>query len=288
MRKVRASLHEHLSTPSDMSRLDIPKVIKLASKRLGEYGILGITNFADERAEQLRDLVSKRYETRDTGNALYLPQQKLWIVKSQEVPCHTPYNSGKEEDAHPLIIGGLWNEHLENERPLEETLRTAKKKGLITVIDHPFHIWGAGPVLKSHLDYAREVLPNVDALETYNASSSIVLPIVAWFPFANSKSRRYFEEVSPWFKNLGCLTNTDGHSVFEVANSYTNLGMPNPKSISSDSEMNYHLGNAIRANKNPENGKRNSVVGFVGGFWHGIELKVLDRFREPSHGKLRI
>ena len=56
MKTVRADLHNHFQTTRNPSRIDFNQLVDIASRRLGEGGVLGVTNFNEAR------IVGGRYE----------------------------------------------------------------------------------------------------------------------------------------------------------------------------------------------------------------------------------
>lgn len=234
MIKVNADLHNHLRTFSDMSNLDFNRVIDIASQRLGEYGILGLINFNDDRYEQFSGL--EGYERINLGNGFYIPEKKLMVVKGQEIPT---------KQGHLLVLGVKENEHLESGMDLESTVEDALDHDGIIVADHPFYYGGLGSYLEQEPVYA----DLFDGIEVYNSEAEL------WFPGvlprgANKRARKFYEQVKDK-SCVGALLSSDGHSLAEIGRSYTQLEMPEYDLIQNADDLTNWLKNAILNSKLP-------------------------------------
>ena len=139
---VKADLHNHLRTRSDMHGLFNPAIDK-TKKRLGAGGILGVVNFDDRRYE---DFVSQKggYEREKIGrNAIYVPEKDILVVKGQEVPT---------QDGHILVIGLNYGVNLERKRSLKDTIANALDENGIIILDHPFYYEGAIDYFRNNVD----------------------------------------------------------------------------------------------------------------------------------------
>src|SRR3989344_45105 len=222
---IKADLHNHLQTSNDFTRVDFNRVVNVASARLGEGGILGVTNFVTD------DSLDNRYETLSTkpgydrdnkGRALYVPEKKLWIVKSQEVP--TLVNG---HEVHLLVIGLPEHKHLKPGRPLEDAMKEGRDLGGKLVFDHPGYTHGILPHL--NLDLSSRVMPQIDGWEVFNSSAALNfgnLPIVsrAFPPKANERAQNYYAEViAPSYPHVKPLCSSDGHSLAEIGRAFTKV-----------------------------------------------------------------
>jgi hypothetical protein len=209
MRTIKADLHNHLRTSSSIREGDFNRAISVAKSRLGSGGIVGIVNFEDNRYEKFVGL--KEYSNRiDLGNACYVYDEDILIVKGQEVPTL---------EGHLLVLGAAQNVHLKAGRNVEDSIKEAKDENGIIIADHPFYRDGLGPFLETSLD----TLENIDAIETYNGEA-------VWIPgltpiYANSKARSFQERVGMTY-GVGGIAVSDGHSFYELGRNWTELDMP--------------------------------------------------------------
>lgn len=202
---VRTDLHNHLSTYS--SRIpSFDKTVDVASEKLQAGGVLGVVNFADRRYE---DFVSQAgYDRYDKGNAVYVPQKDLLIVKGQEV---------QTDKGHILVLGLPKDKHLKFGfmHRLKDALKEAKDEGGVIIADHPFYCHGIGPYLNAHSDLLAYYF---DGIETHNGAAVTFLPGTKSFD-ANKAAQNFFQTHGK-LSNLGYLVSSDGHSLFEIGSSY--------------------------------------------------------------------
>jgi len=235
-RKVNADLHNHLKTDSDMSTLSFNEVIDTARERLGEGGILGITNFNDERYEQFLEL--EGYERIDLGSGFYVPEKDILVVKGQEVPT---------KQGHLLVLGVPAGEHIKPYRDIEEIIEDAYDAGGITIPDHPFHLQGLG----SYFEQKPEFCDCIDAVEVHNSEAELWIP--GLMPRnANGKARKFYESVRDDSPKLGTVLSSDGHSLDEIGRSYTTLDMPSYDEIETGDGLVECLRLAIRSHRDYE------------------------------------
>jgi len=211
---VKADLHNHLRTSSRYFEGDFDKAVDTASRKLGEGAVLGVVNFSDWRYEHLTDL--RGYERENLGgnkNGVYVPEKDIYIVKGQEVPT---------KEGHLLVFGTGARVHLREGRKLEDTIKEARDQNGIIVVDHPFHVAGLG----NYLEQNPETLGQVDAIEIHNGEASFGLP-VGPIPFgANKKAQEFYARFKPDFPNLGAISSSDGHSMYELGSSWTEIERP--------------------------------------------------------------
>ena len=210
MRKVKADLHNHLRTSSNMKGLFNP-AIDIASKRLGAGGIFALVNFEDERYERFSE--EKGYERKDLGNAIYVPEKDILVVKGQEIPT---------QEGHLLVLGLEKGVRLKAGESLVSTISNARyNKGLV-IADHPFYIEGIG----SMLDKAPDFLNYIHAIEGHNGEAAFGFPVGPFPRNANRKAQEFYAKMSQHYSHLGMLSTSDGHSLHELGKSYTVLEMP--------------------------------------------------------------
>ncbi len=249
-RTVRADLHSHLRTRSDMTGYFNP-AIDIARKRLGEGGIFGLINFADARYEQFAQ--ERGYERQDLGNALYVPEQDILVVKGQEVPT---------KQGHVLVLGLEKGKHLAGDKELRDTIKEAKDNNGILIVDHPYSSHGGlGPFLMANPELIRQF----DAWEVHNGEAAL-------FKGANDKAQKIFDEDKILKSLVGQLSSSDGHSTYELGKNWTALRMPiSYKLLKSSTDMQSTLRAAIRdTNYSPEGMKKHPAV--FGALDHMIDL----------------
>ncbi len=209
MELIKADLHNHLRTFTHAKEGDFDLAVDLAYKRLGLGGILGLVNFVETRYELYSQQKSK-YGRRVLGNAVYVPEKDILIVKGQEIAT---------KQGHLLVLGLRERKHLHSGRTLEDSLKEAKDNNGIIIADHPFYKEGVGNYLTGKL------LEQIDALELNGEASWIpgITPINA-----NLKAINYFLDIKDDF-DIGIIANSDGHSFFELGKSFTYFPQPDLK-----------------------------------------------------------
>jgi len=229
---IKADLHNHFRTGSSFKDEDFDKVIDIAAERIGENGVLGLTNFNDSRYESFINL--KGYDRQNLGNAVYIPEKKILIVKGQEIPA---------KEGHILALGIKENKHLKWGNSLEDTIKEAKDNNGIIVADHPFFKYGLGDYLKNNLNY----LKDFDGIEVFNGEC---VGIPGLTPFkANKKSSEFLKVLRKQGYSIGGIATSDSHSFYEIGKNYSHLGVldiKNSETIASSlrkeikSSDNYH------------------------------------------------
>ena len=85
--RIKADLHNHLRTSSNLQDEDFNQSIDLAHRRLGSGGVFGMINFSDTRYEKFSELGGyQRVYVGPQKNAIYVPEKDILVVKGQEVP----------------------------------------------------------------------------------------------------------------------------------------------------------------------------------------------------------
>lgn len=207
---VKADLHNHFRTSSVWKEGDFNKAIKVAHNRLNSFGMVGLVNFSDKRYESFVGLKGyERTKIGEKGNAFYIPEKMIFVIKGQEVPTI---------QGHLLVFGLGMNEHIKEGRNLEDTLKEAKDYDGIIVADHPFGRDGLGPYLEKN----RGLLEKFDAIETFNGEA-IYIPIL--LPqYANTKAQAFYNSIRDDF-DIGQLSSSDGHSFYEIGRNWTQLNL---------------------------------------------------------------
>jgi len=255
----RVDLHNHWGEYAETVRdIGFDGVVHQVNDSLGERGVFGVTDFFGVGESFLHygvfsNLPQKKLERRDLGNAIYVPEKDILVVRGEEIQVEY---LGKE--LHLLVLG--------NPNPgssitvgigLFDALDWIRKLGYVTVIDHPFFTHG---ILKSIsrkdgklLDY---ILNNVDAIEVHNGS--------AISPGANRKAQDFYVKMRDRFPNLGGLISSDAHSLEEIATSFTYLGIREGfEDLKTPGDVIDMLRFAIRSSKNPTGPRKTNYKGAI-------------------------
>jgi len=211
---VKADLHNHLRTSSRYFGGDFDRVADTTSRKLGTGAVLGVVNFSDWRYEHLTDL--RGYERQNLGdnkNGVYIPEKDIYIIKGQEVPTR---------EGHLLVFGTGARTHLKKGRELEDTIKEARDQNGIIVVDHPFHVAGLGKYLEKN----PMLLKQVDAIEIHNGEASFGFPFGPIPSGANKKAQEFYARIKSDFPDLGAISSSDGHSMYELGSSWTEVERP--------------------------------------------------------------
>lgn len=260
LRSVNADLHNHLMTDPSESLPGFDYVIDHAQEVLGEGGVIGLVNFShtdhqDRRYE--RFVKSRGYKRIDLGNAVYVPEKDILVVKGQEVPIS---EFGKE--MHLLVLGLLGGIHLPAGLGLERTVAEALDNSGILVIDHPFFMHGLGTFLQANPQIENGVLPYVGAIEVHNGKAV----------YGNNKAQNYFKNLRQRFPRIGAINSSDGHSLQEVGTSYSTLSMPTDyeNTLKNAEQVNEALKSALRETHYASIGRKQTNYGHS--LLHAAEL----------------
>lgn len=280
-RQVNADLHNHLATRRDLSHLEFDIVIDTIRERLGPGGIFGVCNFDDNRYEQF---VGKQgYERENMGNAIYVPEKDIWVVKGQEV---------HSKDGSVLVLGLNEGKALKSGRPLEDTIKESKDHKGINVMVHPFHIAGLGRYFEYNFRKYNEtplmqtiyfeLFRKFDGIEIHNSEAALSLfPITPLNP--NEKARELFRMMRYFHTKLGTVISSDGHSVWEIGTSYMTVDFPERGYVNSDHWVRKFLRDAVREHRN-EDGQMNNCR--LGAFLHGLAAygyyPILNRIKKEK------
>jgi len=262
---IKTDLHNHLKTSRRWSEGDFNKAIEKASRRLGPGAIIGLVNFsdADSKDDRYECFIGlPGYERTPIGEnqqGIYVPEKDIYVLKAQEVPT---------KQGHLLVAGLRRNVQLKVDRTLEDSIAEATDQGGIIIADHPFHLQGIGNYLTRHL----ELLGELDAIEIHNGEASFGFP-VGPFPWnANGKARKFYEEIAKDFPDIGALSTSDGHSMYELGRSWTEVDVP----YSSDN-TNFvdNLRDAIRRTNLSTPRHEASPQGVMGAIDHIVDLVTI-------------
>lgn len=232
MRNIKADLHNHLRTSSRMSGLVKPTIDK-ARKTLGPGGIIGLVNFDDSRYEDFANQRVNGYEHQDTAETLYFPNQDVLVVKGEEV---------QTAQGHLLVLGLPTGKHMISRRPLDDTILEAKERyDAITIADHPLYKEGCGVVLRFLPEryFSPDSQYKLDAVETHNGEAAFscfgLLP-----RNANIRAQQMMNNLSlakTDLSKVGEIYSSDGHSVYEIGSSWTELDIPEQVCITQDTSI---------------------------------------------------
>jgi len=211
---VKADLHFHGRTGSNIKKKDFNRISRTAAIKLGDGGVAGVVNFSGNRYERLIDSAPGMGECLGPNkNGVYIPGLDITLVKGQEIPTR---------DGHVLALGLEYGVHLREGRPLEDSLLEIEDSGAIAIIDHPFYFAGAGKYLSKHPKF----LAKVDAIEVHNGEAAFGFSRGPLPKYANDKAREFYEMASECFPYLGALSVSDGHSLGELGSSWTEIEGP--------------------------------------------------------------
>ncbi len=268
---IRADLHQHLRTSSRFREGDFDRAVNVAYKRLGQGGVLGLVNFDDHRYEDFIGL--RGYDREDIGNAVYVPERDILVVKGQEI---------QTVEGHLLVLAIPKNVHLRSGRniTLEYALKEKNERNGIGVLVHGWYWEGAGPYLMKHPELIEEPY-GIDAIEVENGGANL------WLPFltprkANKKAQEYFLELRKENPHLGALASGDGHSFYEIGFVYTEI--PRPVAESSET-LSTTLKEGVRGaslNDTCRLSLISPLIGMIGGFDHFVDLVVLNALSKPD------
>ena len=255
-RRVKADLHNHFRTSSNMDGLFDPAVNTIF-RNLGIYSLIGLINFEDQRYEKF--IQQPGYERQDLGNSIYLPKLDILIVKGQEVPT---------QQGHLLVLGiekGKKN-HIPVGMSLKDTIKASRDLNGIIIADHPFYRDGIGPFLQKKPGY----LSRVDAFETHNGEAALWIPGLTPKD-ANQKALEFYQRTST-SKLVGSLACSDGHSLYEIGSSYTDLTMPDYSLLKCSEDVSSSLKKAV---KNATSSNRHTNDSRISTLCHIISLGLI-------------
>ena len=193
-----------------MSIFDFNNVIDRAHKKLGDGGILGITNYHDERYERFAQRPG--YERQNLGNAVYIPERDMLIVKGQTIPT-------KEG---PLCAMGISSrKHVPEHLSLEETIKVIQEQNGIIIVPGPYRLCGIGAFLESRPHY----LESCDAIEVFNGQGTLWLPGLLE-RHANERAAAWYKRMKQTYTHLGAITASNGSSLREIGRNNTLMEMP--------------------------------------------------------------
>lgn len=200
----RADLHTHLQTRNVTH--DFNKITDTIRQRLGPEGIIGLINFEDDRYERV--LGMEGYERENVGNAFYIPEKDVLVIKGQEVPT---------KEGHLLVLGLEEGIGLASNRSVEDTLKEARDNNGVIILDHPFYRDGLG----NYFSERRRLFEEIDGIETFNGEAS--LPLGPSTMKANGRALGLYLEAKKDNPHLGAISASDGHSLYEIGKSFTKL-----------------------------------------------------------------
>lgn len=237
--------------------------IDRAVKKLGDGGIFGLVNFSDRRYEDFAG--QKGYERKNFGNAVYVPEKDILVVKGQEVPT---------TDGHLLVLGLKEDKHLKEGRGILDSIKEAKDENALVIADHPFGKAGAGKFFVEENNRNHCHFGLLDGWEIHNSEAALWLPGITPRKANNSAHFVY------WLydlenKGVAAITSSDGHSVYELGISCTPLQMPsNYHEINSSEKVVSALRSGLKKNGRISslNKARNSRLGALA---HIADLAVI-------------
>ncbi|MBS3072157.1 hypothetical protein J4408_04160 [Candidatus Pacearchaeota archaeon] len=241
MAKVKADLHNHLRTSCRFSDSDFNRTIDIAKRY--EY-------FVNLKGYD-------RVYVGEKDNGIYVQKRNVLVIKGQEVPT---------KEGHVLVFGLAKDTHIKQNRSLADTLKESEDNNGIVVADHPFYRDGLGNYLEANPEY----LKSIDAIEVHNGEAALGIP-KSPFPYnANRKAQEFYNKLKEDFTHLGTLASSDGHSMYELGRSWTEI---DSLDLEHKSEFSNSLRNSVR-NTNSETPKRKKSSIF-GALDHIIDLILI-------------
>lgn len=207
--KIKTDLHNHFSTFENIGNV-FNQAIDIAQRNLGKDGMFGVINAQDKgigRYETFLEQGGKKAE--DLKNAFYVPNKNIYVIKGQEV-----FTQG----GHILVLGLKHGVRLEDYKSLKDSFLEAQDNNGIIIADHPFFLDGI--FTKNNLG---EYIFYLDGIEVHNGEAWLPVP---GFKQANKKAQEFYDERKKFYKNLGAISTSDGHSVNEIGMNYTILEKP--------------------------------------------------------------
>lgn len=268
MKPIKADLHNHLKTGSYMPEGIFNRAINIARERLGENGIVGLVNFEDRRYENFSGL--RGYERQDLGNAVYVPEKEILIVRGQEVPT---------KEGHLLVLGMTKDVQVKSGRSLEDTMKEAKDNNGILIADHPFYNQGIGKLLMGN----PLLLGELDGFEVHNGESALWIPRLTQRG-ANEKAQIFYTQKKiEWLAGHKldvarfpmAISTSDGHSLYEIGKSYTVLDSEPVSGIANSDGIVRALKNAFGNSSYQNTVSRGSKIGGVD---HIVDLALIIAF----------
>lgn len=258
--KIKADLHNHLSTiKEDLRDLSL-RSVERARKSLGHQGILGIINAQDQGVGRYETFISglKNNGVNDIGNAIYIPKKEIYIIRGQEVFT-------KNQRGHLLVIGLDRVVKLKDRISLEDSLKQARDFGGVIILDHP--CFADGVIAKNpelYIKYFEQGL--IDGIEVHNGEAW--LPIPGYFP-ANKKAQDLFDQLIKKY-NIGAISSSDGHSLREIGSNYSLLEQPN---FENADKLRETLRESIREHKDYSQDKQSNS--YLAALNHGFKVAFL-------------
>lgn len=227
---VLADLHTHFSAGSSaqFKEGDFNKAVDCISKRLMEYSVVGLINVNDDRYEQFIGL--KGYDRVDIGNAIYIPEKKLVIVKGQKV--FTSQGSF-------IALGINKGVHINSRNiSLEDALKESWASNSVNLMCLPSFKEGCG----SYVEANPRLLEYFDAIEITNKDEHATMQLKEFFQ--SLKSKMALGKID--YCHIGGISVSNGHSFEEVGKNYIILSYID---IEDSAKLNASLRREVRNTK---------------------------------------
>jgi len=161
---MKIDIHNHIRTRSNFQEYDFDRIVDTVSKRLGFNGTIGLINMFGENSFNYEKVLGLNgYDRTDIGNAFYVPEKEVLVIKGQEVPT---------QQGHLLVLGLKKGKQIKIYKSLEETIKEARDENTVIIGDHPFGLSGIGKYLEKN----PEILFQIDGLEVHNGESCLWIP----------------------------------------------------------------------------------------------------------------
>ena len=234
---VRADLHSHVRTTNRFKEEDFNKIVDAVHKNMGGSGIIGLVNVGIQSAWNYERIIGFRgYERKNLGNAVYVFEKDVLIVKTQQVPT---------KQGHYLVVGIPEGKKLEQYRTLEDSLKEAKDLNAIVLTWPMFRFQGIGAFLQKH----QNLLTEFDGITIHNGQSETYLPFLTPRD-SNKQAQEFYDCVKKEYPLLAQIVVSDGHSFGEIGSSWMEIPRPDIKTDQTlISSLKENLKNPIRFKK---------------------------------------
>lgn len=274
--------HFHLQIRGDMSGVNFNRVVDFTAERLGWNGTLGLTSFPDMvEDKKFEEFIQRPGHERITfGNAIYVPEKGVWIVKVQEVPA---YLNGHE--VHLLFFGLPIGRYVTGRRNILDIISEGKDLGAKLVFDHPAYTHGIQPHLEKHQELIVKLMPHADGWEIFNAEAEFNLgnlPLVSrvFPPEANEKASVFYQEhIEPFFPHVKPIKSSDGDSLREIGRGQTRTFIPGWEDVSDGYKLTDYLFKGIsKSGGQTESSRRDGAIHAMKALYHCGVGNTISRF----------
>lgn len=220
--KVRADLHNHLSIFEDIGYC-FNRAIDTAFRNLGTNGAFAVVNAQDSGKGRYETLLGLRgYNRTDLGNAFYVQEKRIYVIKGQEVFTR---------QGHLLVLGLDKGVRLKDYRTLDDSLKEADDHDGIKILVNPFFRDGVlynlypNSVCGKIPEELVKLIEKFDGIETYNGETWLSFGLFS----ANSQAQEFHERIVQGYDighDIGSIFSSGGYSIGDIGSCFTNLDQP--------------------------------------------------------------